>query len=321
MLAPGREVVEQIIEFLGKKGRMDYDGRPIFGMSSVEFIEGMMALSKDIEIIPAHAWTPYFGILGSKSGYDTVQECFEEKSKYVHAIETGLSSDPPMNWRVSSLDAYQLVSFSDLHSHWPWRMGREATIFDCALTYKTILRALRTGEGLAGTVEVDPHYGKYHVDGHRNCGVVMEPRETKKVGGACPKCNQQLTIGVLHRVEMLADREVGNKPAHAKQFFTLAPLSELIGAVYGIEQLSSKKIWEIYTLLIKRFGNELAVLLQAPQQELVNVAGEALAKVIVLNREGKLKVSPGYDGVYGKLLLEQEHREGKHSRQKSLEEF
>lgn len=318
VLAPNKEVTNQIIEFLSKKGRLDYDGRPIFGMTSIEFVESLMGISSDIEVIPAHAWTPYFGILGSKSGYDSVEECFEDKSKYIHAIETGMSSDPLMNWRLSKLDKYNLVSFSDIHSFWPWRFGREATIFNCDLTYKSIINAIRTGTGLSGTIETVPAYGRYHYDGHRVCGISLSPNETRQFNGICKVCKKPLTLGVEYRVEELADRPEGFVKKDVPKFIDLIPLTELIGSVYGIKLLSSKNIWAIYNSLIKAFGNEYNILLDVSYEELIKVVNKKLANVIIKARENKLEIEAGFDGVYGKIVLEKDDVIVK---QKSINEF
>lgn len=328
VLAPNGECVEQFIDVLKKKGRLDYDGRPIFGFTGIELVDLLHGISKDFEVIPAHAWTPYFGIFGSKSGFDSVEECFKERSKFIHAFETGMSSDPTMNWRISKLDKYVPVSFSDMHSFWPWRIGREATVFDTEMSYWDILNAIRTRDGLKETIEVDPNYGKYHVDGHRNCNVSFKPDETKKLKGICPKCRGPLTIGVLHRVEQLADREEGFTPKDAVPFKKLIPLSELISVVYGIGLVSSRKAWEIYNKLIKAFDNEYGVLLNADENAIAKVADEKLAKVIMQNREGKIKIKPGYDGVYGvpviegkEVMVETEVDENPVKKQKGLDKF
>ena len=200
LLAKDFDTVRQINEKLLKKGRLDYDGRPIFGFTCIELVEMMRDISDDIEIIPAHAWTPWFGIFGSNGGFDSVEACFKDQAKHIHALETGLSSDPPMNWRLSKLDRFSLLSFSDLHSFWPWRIGREATIFDIKLIYDNLIKAIRTKEGLVETIEVDPNYGKYHFTGHRNCRVCLDPKESRKLKHICPKCGKSLTVGVLERV-------------------------------------------------------------------------------------------------------------------------
>jgi len=316
ILAPNRGVVDQITDELGKKGRLDYDGRPIFGFSSLELVDMMQSISKDIEIIPAHAWTSWFGILGSKSGFDSIEECFQEKSKYIHAIETGLSSDPAMNWRVSSLDKYTLVSFSDMHSFWPWRMGREATVFDCNLRYKDIINAIRTKKGLVETIEVDPAYGKYHWDGHRLCNVLLSPSETRKVKGICPVCKKEMTIGVEYRVEELADRPVGYKPKNAIPFRRLLPLSELIAAAYHTD-VFTKKVRTESDKLLNEFGSELNVLTDADENKLKLIVPEKTVDLIMKNRAGDLKFRPGYDGVYGEIITE----ESKKTEQSSLGKF
>ncbi len=304
LLAPSFEVVDQMIEYFKKIGRVDYDGRPIFGKPAFEVTEQLKAISKDIEIIPAHIWTPWFGMLGSKSGFDSIEAGFRDQSKHIFALETGLSSDPAMNWRLSQLDKYTLVSSSDAHSFWPWRIGREATLFDIKeLSYKNIIHAIRTKEGYDGTIEVDPAYGRYHYDGHRNCGIRLSPEQTRKLKGICPKCGKPLTVGVEFRVEQLADRPEGYKPGDAKPYHKLLPLSELISTSVGIKQLYSKKIWEIYNKLIEEFGSEYNILLKTPKDKLEKIVSSKLAELIIQNRDGKIKVSPGYDGVYGSAIL------------------
>lgn len=303
VFAPNMEVADQVIEALGKRGRMDYDGRPIFGMSCIEFTDMLMNISKDIEIIPAHCWTPWFAIFGSKSGFDSVEECFKEKSKYIHALETGMSSDPAMNWRYSKLDKYNLVSFSDMHSFWPWRIGREATVFDINLTYKNIIKAIRTKKGLSETIEVDPNYGKYHVDGHRACNVCLDPEESNKLKRICPKCRRPLTIGVLNRIEELADRKEGYKPRDAIPFKTLIPLSEILSHILG-KALTTKTVWGAYNKLLKFGGSEFNILLNLDKKKLNDMTSEKIADAIIKSREGKIKIKPGYDGVYGKLVLD-----------------
>ncbi|MBW2966887.1 endonuclease Q family protein [Candidatus Woesearchaeota archaeon] len=310
VLAPSVEVAEQITDALKKQGRVDYDGRPIFKIPCIDFVDMMQRISPDIEVIPAHIWTPWFSMFGSKSGFDTMKECFGDQLKHVHAIETGLSSDPPMNWRLSQLDKMQIVSFSDLHSYWPWRIGRESTILDAdadKITYTAVLKAIRTGEGLTGTVEVDPAYGKYHEDGHRGCGVCMVPTETMRAGGICPKCNRPMTIGVHYRVEELADRPEGYVREGAKKFYKLIPLSELLATVYG-RGIATKKIWEEYHKILK-LGTEMDVLLNRSQEALQGVASENMVQAILRNREGRIQIKPGYDGVYGVPLFSEAERD------------
>jgi uncharacterized protein (TIGR00375 family) len=303
ILAPNFDVAAEITEWLKRKGRVDYDGRPIFNLNCPEFVEGLMDIDKKIEIIPAHIWTPHFGALGASSGFNSVEECFGDQHKHIHALETGLSSDPAMNWRISSLDRYSLVSFSDSHSAWPWRLGREATVFDLKeLSFNNVIDALRTNN-IKETVEFFPEAGKYHLDGHRDCRTRLEPRESVKIKNICPVCRRKLTIGVLHRVEELADRPEGFIPKGAIPFKRLLPLTEIISTALGIEQLYSKKIWEIYDKLVGAFGSEFDVLLSADNVAMEKVTSPQIAELILSVREGKIQISPGYDGVYGKLLL------------------
>ena len=299
VLAPNYEVVKQITDYLKTMGRVDYDGRPIFNISCIEFTDSLKKISNDIEIIPAHIWTPWFSLFGSNSGFDSVKEAFGDQVKHIHALETGMSSDPEMNWRLSQLDNFNLVSFSDSHSFWPWRLAREATVFDLdKLTYENLIKALRTGQGLTETVEVNPSYGKYHFDGHRNCNINIGPKEALKHKNICPICKRPLTIGVLHRVEELADRPEGFKPKHAKPFRRMIPLSEIVSGIYKTTP-SAKKTWTEYNALLKTFGSEYEILFKASFEELKKVTSEKIAQAIIENRGGKIKVIPGYDGVYG----------------------
>jgi len=321
ILAPDLETVDQITEALKKRGRVDYDGRPIFKIPSPELVEMMQSINNKIELIPAHIWTPWFGMLGSMSGFDSLKDCFEEKSSKINAIETGLSSDPPMNWRIKELDDKAIVSFSDLHSFWPWRMGRECTIFDAKkINYESILKAIRNKE-VKETIEFFPEEGKYHYDGHRNCGIVMSPKQTKKHKGICPVCKKPLTKGVAYRVEELADREPGYKPKTAKPFRHLIPLSEIIAGATGAG-IATQKTWKIYTGL-QKIGNEMQILLETPEEKLAQIAGEKIAKLIIKNRKQKIKVEPGYDGVYGKPVFNNSEgkKEVKPKKQAGLKEF
>ncbi|HLD48957.1 MAG TPA: endonuclease Q family protein, partial [archaeon] len=316
LLAENFSVVDQINEFLDKKGRRDYDGRPIFGFSSIELAEQLMSISNDIEIIPAHAWTPWFAIFGSMSGFDSVEECFQEKAKYIHSIETGMSSDPALNWRISGLDKYTLISNSDAHSATPLRLGREANVFELKKTnYKNIINAIRTGKNFLFTIEVNPAYGKYHFDGHRNCNVCLSPKESKNKNSICPVCKNKLTIGVLHRIEGLADRPENYVPKEHVPFKSLLPLEEIISFIYGY----SKKVKEIYSKLIDEFNNEFNILLNAEKGGIKKITGEKIADMVIRNREGKIKVSPGYDGEYGKIIDETDKISEK--RQRTLSDF
>ena len=303
--APSFDVVDQMNDWLDRKGRRDYDGRPIFGFSCAEFTEAMMQISKDIEIIPAHAWTPWFSLFGSMSGYDSIKECFGDQTKHVHAIETGMSSDPAMNWRLSQLDGFTLVSNSDAHSYHPWRLGREANVFDLDenFSYGDVIDCIRTKKNFSFTIETPPEYGKYHIDGHRACDFSCMPEETKKLDGKCPKCKKPLIIGVLNRVEELADRPEGYEMKDAIPFRHLLPLHELISHSLGTG-LDTKKVWEVYNRLIKAFRNEFSVILDAGKEELSKHTDEKLLSLIMRNRDGRLRITPGYDGVYGKIKEE-----------------
>ncbi|MEM5797819.1 MAG: endonuclease Q family protein [Candidatus Aenigmatarchaeota archaeon] len=320
IIAPDLEVVGNINDWLSKKGRLDYDGRPIFSMDCQTLIEGLIDIDPWIEIIPAHAWTPWYGIFGSKTGFDSIEDCFGDFSKYIHAIETGLSSDPAMNWRLSTLDRYSLVSFSDAHSYWPWRLGRECTVFSCEMDYKSIIRAIRD-HNITFTIEVSPAYGKYHWDGHRSCGVCLKPKTAEVMRNLCPVCKRPLTMGVLHRVETLSDRPDGFTPSHAKPFFSIIPLSEIISNVTK-SAVNSVKVWEIYNKLIERFNNEFYVLLKAGLDEIENLVGDEIARLIDSMRSGKIQIQPGYDGVYG-VITETEPKENipKEIAQQNLSSF
>ena len=302
LLAPNMDVVDQITDYFKGFGRVDYDGRPIFGKSIIEVTEGLKKISDAIEVIPAHIWTPWFGLLGSKSGFDSFKQALGDQAKHIYSFETGLSSDPEMNWRVSELDKYTILSFSDAHSHWPWRIGREATILDLKdLTYKDLIRAIRTREGYKGTIEVDPGYGRYHHDGHRACGVSLSPTVSKQYGGICPVCKRPLTLGVMYRIEELADRPEGYMPKNAAQIYKLVPLSDLI-SIRHQKGVATKTVWEVYNQLIAQFKSEYEILLNASASELGKVVDPKLVELILLNRQGKIEVKPGYDGVYGEVV-------------------
>jgi uncharacterized protein (TIGR00375 family) len=304
ILSPDLETAEQINSALmRKKVNIASDGRPICGIPAHELVEMLKEISPRNEIIPAHIWTPWFSLFGSKSGFDRIEDCFKDQTKNIHALETGLSSDPAMNWRLSQLDRFALVSFSDSHSFWPWRIGREATVFELKeLTYDNMIKALRTKDGLVETLEVNPSYGKYHYDGHRDCNVSLEPGESIKLRNICPVCRKPLTIGVLHRVEELADAErpAGFVPMGAKPFRSLLPLSEIIAAVSGTHAASAR-VWEEYSKLVNAFGSELNVLAEASEEGLKKITKEKIAEMIIMVRNGRIKIKPGYDGVYGEL--------------------
>ncbi|MFH1585246.1 MAG: endonuclease Q family protein [archaeon] len=298
VLVPSIEVAEKINAYLDTKGRRDYDGRPIFKIPGDEFVKNLKEISDDIEIIPAHIWTPWFSVFGSKSGFDSLKECFKDQVDKVYAIETGMSSDPEMNWRIKELENKSIVSFSDAHSFWPFRLGREATIFKKTNSYKEIIRQIRENDFIA-TIEVDPNYGKYHWDGHRNCGFSCGPKKSKELDGICPVCGKPLTIGVEYRVEELASNPLGHKIDGGKPFYTLLPLHELISLNFGVS-IQSKKVWEVYNSLIQEFGNEFNILLNVSREDLIKGNVDAkLVGLIMKNRSGGISVRPGFDGEYG----------------------
>ena len=237
--APNLDVVKKINLYFDKKGRRDYDGRPIFKISCMDFTKDMKEISDEIEIIPAHAWTPWFGVFGSQSGFNSLKEAFGEQADKIYAIETGMSSDPSMNWRIAELHGKTILSFSDLHSFWPWRIGREATIFNSINSYQDIISQIRENK-IYATIEVDPAYGKYHYDGHRLCKFSCSPRQSKEIENKCPVCGKELIIGVENRVGELANFPAGFRSKNAKPFFSVLPLHEII-ALYNQNLVSSKK--------------------------------------------------------------------------------
>ena len=297
ILVPDFVTADKLQANLLKWGRIDYDGRPIFGKSSQELVKMVMGLHPLCEVIPAHVWTPWFGLFGSNGGYDSIEECYGDQLEHIHALETGLSSDPEMNWRWSALDRFSLVSNSDSHSPWPWRMGRECNVFDIEPSYEALIKAIRTRKGFTSTIEVDPAYGKYHWDGHRNCNFSCSPNESLKLKRICPVCNRPLTIGVEYRVEELADREPGFRPEGAVPFKKLIPLAEIISHFLG-KGINTKTVWKAYQSWIDRFGTEFNIMLDAPEQDVRDFdskVGDAILKV----RNQQVEIKPGYDGEYG----------------------
>ena len=300
ILLPGLEAADAMAQRLEKIGNIHSDGRPILGLDSHDLLEMMLDVCPEGILIPAHIWTPHFSVLGAKSGFDSVEECFEELTPYVHALETGLSSDPAMNWRISKLDRYQLVSNSDAHS--PSKLGREANLLDIDCSYEGLYRAIQTGEGLEGTVEFFPEEGKYHFDGHRKCGVSLSPVEAEWLGGICPVCGKKLTMGVDHRVEQLADRAEGFVKKDGKKYESLVPLPEVISACMGYST-ASKKVQGCFEQLIQTLGTEFDILRNVPSEDIKSCAGERIAEGIENVRTGNVKRIPGYDGEYGKIEL------------------
>lgn len=307
---PTLEAADAFSKKLDKIGNLNSDGRPILGLDSKDLLEMVLETDPLAFLVPAHIWTPWFSLFGSKSGFDAIEECYGELSSEIFAMETGLSSDPEMNWLISSLDRFRMISNSDAHS--AEKLGREANIFKGDISYEGIFRALR-GEALGhkfmGTLEFFPEEGKYHLDGHRKCGVVMVPRETEARGGVCPVCGKKLTLGVLHRVLELADREFPEQPAKQPGFVSLIPMHELISEVLGVGP-KTKKVSAMYVRLISRFGSELRVLQDAPPDEIAKVS-PMLAEGISRMRRGEVIREPGFDGQFGviKVFTPKERKE------------
>src|SRR3990170_2237668 len=305
LFAPGFEMVEKLNAKFSKFGKLASDGRPTFGFSSRDLAKMVLDVSPDFFIVPAHAWTPWFSIFGSNSGFDSIEECFGEYAKYIFAIETGLSSDPLMNWRWSALDKITLISNSDAHS--PSKLGREANIFDCKLDYFEIRDILKNGDSkkFLYTVEFFPEEGKYHYDGHRNCGILSSPEESKKQNNLCPVCHKKLTIGVMNRVDSLADRQTGYIPDNAIPYKNMVSLIEIIASAFN-QGVESKAVEKEYFRLIEQFGSEFNILLDISIEDFAKVASPKVAEGLKKMREGKVKITPGYDGVYGKISLFEE---------------
>ncbi|MGI5884588.1 MAG: UvrD-helicase domain-containing protein [Candidatus Spyradocola sp.] len=299
ILLPGLDEAEALAQRLEAIGNLHSDGRPILGLDSRDLLEIVLETCPEAVYIPAHVWTPHFSLFGAFSGFDTVEECFGDLTPYVHALETGLSSDPPMNRRWSALDRFQLVSNSDAHS--PNKLGREANILSCARTYPALKRAIETGEGLEGTVEFFPEEGKYHFDGHRACGCCLEPSRALELNNLCPVCGKRVTIGVAHRVEELADRPEGGEVL-GKAFESLLPLPELLGDVLGASA-ASKRVQAAYFSLLRKLGPEFRILRELSVEEMERTAGPVAAEALRRLRAGRVRRAPGYDGEYGRITL------------------
>ncbi len=334
IFVPSFSAAEQLRAALTKRGaKLASDGRPIIGLDSQDLLKIVLSLGPDSMLVPAHAWTPWFAVFGSKSGFDTLEECFGELAGHVSAIETGLSSDPPMNWRLSALDSVALLSNSDAHSL-P-NLGREANILEVEkLSYPNIIAAIRNsspkklannqqqkvdpeakllgsslasalsiGNRIVSTIEFYPEEGMYHFDGHRACNIRLEPRETKKNNGACPKCRLPLTIGVLNRVDQLADRPEGFCPPGAPDFISLVELDKIIAESLGISSRASKRVQEEYQRIARSLGSELDILMSTPLEEIARASIPEIAEGIRRVRQRKLTVEPGFDGQYGVVRI------------------
>ena len=319
VIAPDFDTVERVVQRLERIGNLRADGRPILGLDSRHLLEIVLESGPDAYLIPAHIWTPWFAVLGSKSGFDAVEECYGDLSPHIFAVETGLSSDPPMNWRVSSLDRYRLVSNSDAHS--PQKLGREACAFDTDLDYFALRRALETGQGYLGTVEFFPEEGKYHLDGHRKCGVCLSPQETRQHGGRCPVCQKPVTEGVLNRVDVLADRdEAAVPPPTAGDVRNLVPLPEILAEILGTAS-GTKTVSRAYEQLIDQLGPELFILEEAPLEEVRHAGPALLEEALTRLRQGQVLRQAGYDGEYGVIRLFEAAELRRHTRGEVLFEL
>ena len=300
LYAPSFEAADRITQALAKVGNLASDGRPILGLDSRDLLEITLSAGPGCFLVPAHVWTPWFAVLGSKSGFDAIRDCYADLAGHIFAVETGLSSDPAMNWTCSSLDPYRLVSNSDAHS--PPMLGREATAFGTELDYFAMADALRTGRGLDGTIEFFPEEGKYHLDGHRKCGIRISPEQTRALAARCPECGKPLTVGVLHRVAELADRPAGFRPAGAAGFTSLVQLPEIIGELLATGP-KSKKVAREVSRLVAALGPELGILREVPLDDLGRAGGSRLGEGIARLRRGEVIADAGYDGEYGTIRL------------------
>ena len=318
ILAPSLEIASQINEMLSKYGNLSADGRPMMKLSPVVLIDELMQISKDIFVIPAHIWTPHFSLFGSNSGVDKIEEAFEDQTKNIFALETGLSSDPILNWMISALDKYALVSNSDAHS--PEKLGREANVFDLdVVSYKSIINAIKTRKGFIKTYEFYPEEGKYHYDGHRNCNVVLSPSESEKNNNKCPACGRKLTIGVMNRVVELSDRKYGFKPENAVPFQYIVPLKTVISKAIKKGE-NTIHVAGAYNKLVKYFGNEFAVY-EASDEQLDMAISPDVSQAIKKVNKGEIKWVPGHDGVFGELFFDTSRKNTVDKKQKTLEEF
>ena len=314
---PSFDAAARLNARLGAIGNLKSDGRPILGLDSRDLVEICLEACDDVLFIPAHVWTPHFAVLGASSGFDTLEECFEDMLPHIFAVETGLSSDPPMNWRLSMLDNYAIVSNSDAHS--PQKLAREATCFNTDLSFRGMYDALkdRDPKRFTGTLEFYPEEGKYHFDGHRKCDICWKPVQTLDANEICPVCGRKLTVGVLHRVEKLADRAEGDRPDVAMPFENLIPLPEIIGSVLQVGP-TSKRVQSVYEQMLATHGAELKILRELPIEEIAKTGDPLIAEGIRRMREGEVHIDPGYDGVYGKIQVFSDEDRARLSGQESL---
>jgi uncharacterized protein (TIGR00375 family) len=298
IFSPSFKATDKINAKLSQIGNLASDGRPILGLDAAELARIVFDIDENCMIVPGHIWTPWFSLFGSMSGFDKIEDCFENQTPKIFALETGLSSDPAMNWRLSALDKFTLISYSDSHS--PAKIGREANIFNCEMDYKTIREVLKTKDKkkFLYTIEFFPEEGKYHYDGHRLCGMRLAPQETKQNKGKCPKCGKNITVGVMSRVEQLADRPEGFTPENGIPFKNIIPLDEIIADAKGVAK-GAVSVERDYLGYISKFGTEFDILLKASREELLKGLPGRVAEGVLRVREGKVDIKPGFDGEYG----------------------
>ncbi len=302
VFSPSFKTTDKINETLARYGNLASDGRPILGMDAQELARIVFDIDENCMIVPGHIWTPWFSLFGSMSGFNKIEHCFEDQTPKIFALETGLSSDPGMNWRLSALDRFTLISNSDSHS--PAKIGREANVFNCELDYKTIRNVLRNKdrEKFLYTIEFFPEEGKYHFDGHRLCGVRLSPNETKQHNGRCPKCGKPVTVGVMNRVEVLADRPEGFVSQNSIPFKHLIPLYEIIAEAKGVGK-ASIAVERDYRSVVAKFGTEFEILLRASKEELLKGLPARVAEGVLRVRAGKVNIKAGFDGEYGIISI------------------
>lgn len=318
IFSPSFKSVDKINERLGRIGNLASDGRPILGLDAAELARIIFDIDENCMIIPGHIWTPWFSVFGSMSGFDKIEDCFEKQTDKIFALETGLSSDPAMNWRLSALDKFTLISNSDSHS--PQKIGREANVFNCQMDYKTIMDVLKTKdkEKFLYTIEFFPEEGKYHYDGHRLCGVRWSPQETKAHNGRCPKCGKPVTVGVVNRLEKLADRPEGFKPDNAVPFKNLIPFMEIIAEAKSLGK-ASINVEREYRAYLAKFGTEFNILLKVSKDELLRSLPSKVVDGILRVRSGKVNIKAGFDGEYGTIsIFGDDQKQGKSEQQLSL---
>jgi len=302
VFSPSLKTTDKINETLARYGNLASDGRPILGMDAAELVRIIFDIDENCMVVPSHIWTPWFSLFGSMSGFNRIEDCFEDQTPKIFALETGLSSDPAMNWRLSALDRFTLISNSDSHS--PAKIGREANIFDCELNYKTIREVLKTKDKkrFLSTIEFFPEEGKYHFDGHRLCDQRLSPKETRQHQGKCPKCGKKVTVGVMNRVEELADRPEGFNPPNGIPYKNLIPLDEIIAETKGVGK-TSLAVGRDYHSCLAKFGTEFEILLRASKEDLLKGLPSRIAEGVLRVRDGKVSIKAGYDGEYGIISI------------------